>query len=49
MAMPTSELTERNSIRDELLEFVTSGAAEAMSAKEILSWGLENFSPRIAL
>jgi thioredoxin-dependent adenylylsulfate APS reductase len=49
MAMPTAGIQAKNAIRDELLEFVTSGSAEAMSAKEILSWGLENFSPRIAL
>ncbi len=35
--------------RDSLLRFVQSGAAEALSATEILTWGIKNFSQRIAL
>jgi phosphoadenosine phosphosulfate reductase len=49
MAMPSGENLARKPIRDELLRFVTSGAAEALSAQEILGWGIKNFAPQIAL
>src|SRR5262245_6895895 len=39
----------RNPLRDDILRFVTSGEAETLSAQEILTWGIKNFSPRIAL
>jgi phosphoadenosine phosphosulfate reductase len=34
---------------NEVFRFVTSGAAESLSAAEILSWGVKNFRPRISL
>lgn len=34
---------------DSILRFVRSGAAEALDAEEILTWGIRNFAPRIAL
>jgi phosphoadenosine phosphosulfate reductase len=38
-----------NRFRDEVLRFVASGDAESLSAQEILTWGIKNFAPRIAL
>ena len=35
--------------KNEILRFISSGQAEALSAQEILTWSLKNFSPRIAL
>jgi phosphoadenosine phosphosulfate reductase len=37
-----------NFARSELRRLVSSGAAESMSAPDILIWALKNFSPRIA-
>ena len=34
---------------DEVLRFITSGDAEALSPQEILTWAVKNFHPRIAL
>jgi phosphoadenosine phosphosulfate reductase len=39
----------RNTIEDRHLHFIASGQAESLSAQEILTWALKNFSPRIAL
>jgi phosphoadenosine phosphosulfate reductase len=36
-------------LNDELLSFISSSASERASAQEILSWGIKNFAPRIAL
>jgi len=49
MAMVASANPGEKVIRREVFEYVTSGAAEALSAQEILTWGIKNFSPRIAL
>ena len=38
-----------NTPRNNALEFIASGEAESWSAQKILSWGVENFSPRMAL
>jgi len=34
---------------DSILRFVRTGAAESLSAEEILTWGIRNFAPRLAL
>lgn len=39
----------RKTIPDRLLRFVQSGEAESLSPQEILTWGIKNFRPRIAL
>ena len=49
MAMPASASPGVSCVDGEVLELIASRAAEAWSAQEILSWGLKNFSPRIAL
>ena len=49
MAMPAQKHPERKPLRGDLQRFVSSGAAEALSAEELLSWGIKNFAPRIAL
>jgi phosphoadenosine phosphosulfate reductase len=43
------EKTPGNSHRSGVLRFIQSGAAEALSAEEILGWGLKNFTDQIAL
>ena len=35
--------------KNDILRFIKSGAAESMSAQEILMWGIENFGNKIAL
>ena len=47
--MPSELRPSEKSIGDEVLSFVASGQAEALSAQEILTWGIKNFAPRIAL
>ena len=49
MAMPASARAAANRIHDEVLELIASGSAETWSAQEILTWGIKNFSPKIAL
>jgi phosphoadenosine phosphosulfate reductase len=49
MAMPAIELRHGKFIRKELFDFIASGESEALSAQEILTWGIKNFSPHIAL
>src|SRR3990172_8023532 len=49
MAMPASVNPGAKAIHHETFEYITSGAAEALSAQEILTWGIKNFSPKIAL
>src|SRR5262245_65636720 len=49
MAMPAHKRPERKPLQDDLQRFVSSGAAEALSAQELLSWGIKNFAPHIAL
>jgi thioredoxin-dependent adenylylsulfate APS reductase len=49
MAMSAAALPSRNPMKDEILEFISAGGAEAMSAQEILTWGIGNFSPGLAL
>ncbi|MGE4605119.1 MAG: phosphoadenylyl-sulfate reductase [Myxococcota bacterium] len=39
----------KNSHKDSVLRFIRSNAAEPLSAVEILSWGIKNFSTKIAL
>jgi phosphoadenosine phosphosulfate reductase len=39
----------KKAFKDEILAFISSGDAESLSAQEILTWGIKNFSPRIAL
>jgi phosphoadenosine phosphosulfate reductase len=38
-----------NTLNNEMLEYIQSGAAESLSPHEILTWGLENFADKIAL
>src|SRR5262245_21918460 len=49
MAMPVRASSGAKSIRHDVFEYVASGAGEALGAKEILSWGIKNFAPNIAL
>jgi phosphoadenosine phosphosulfate reductase len=49
MAAPLIDTNPKNSINNESLRFVRSGAGEALSAQELLTWSLKNFAPRIAL
>ena len=49
MAAPAILPIRRKSISDEVLRFIESGAAETLGAEDILTWGVRNFSPRIAL
>ncbi len=37
------------SISDKVLRFVSSGDIESLGPQEILTWGIKNFAPRIAL
>jgi len=46
------ELVAENSgyrLNNDMLEYIQSGAAESLSAREILIWGLDNFADKIAL
>ena len=49
MAMPAGLRTNEKPLNDEVLSFISSRESEALSAQEILSWGIKNFAPRIAL
>jgi phosphoadenosine phosphosulfate reductase len=49
MAMSAPSPVREKPLDQAVLRFVRSGAAESLSASEILTWGLENFHPRIAL
>ncbi len=39
----------KNRLNINILEYIQSGAAESLSAQEILIWGLENFADKITL
>jgi len=47
--MSEMEVSSENPLNEEVLRFVTSEQVEKLDPQEILSWGLENFHPRIAL
>jgi len=47
-AEPFSSRTKKT-FKDEVLAFIASGDAESLSAQEILTWGIKNFAPKIAL
>ncbi len=47
--MSASAIPGAKGIHHEIFEYIASGAAEALSAQEILTWGIKNFSPKIAL
>ena len=49
MAAPAISQKQGKPIRDDVLRFIRSGAAESMGAEEILSWALKNFGSRISL
>jgi thioredoxin-dependent adenylylsulfate APS reductase len=49
MAAAAVALPPRKPPNDELLEFIGSGRAEAMDAEELLTWGIGNFAPSLAL
>ena len=49
MAAAAEVQTLRKPISDEVLRFIRSGAAEALSPQEILIWGIKNFGDRLAL
>lgn len=49
MAMPSGADHSKKRFGDEVLSFVSSGEAEGLSAQEILTWGIKNFAPRLAL
>ena len=46
---PRSLRKPSDRLNDEVLRFVESGAAEPLSAQEILTWSIKNFQSRIAL
>jgi thioredoxin-dependent adenylylsulfate APS reductase len=46
---PTRPQKPLRALNGEVLRFVRSGEAEALSADEILSWGIKNFAPRLSL
>jgi phosphoadenosine phosphosulfate reductase len=47
--MSVSAVLERKSIPDSVLEEIASGRLEALGPEEILSWGIRNFHPNLAL
>jgi thioredoxin-dependent adenylylsulfate APS reductase len=47
-AAPVSQVS-RKTLDNEVLRFVSSGAAESLSPQEILTWALKNFGSRVAL
>jgi thioredoxin-dependent adenylylsulfate APS reductase len=49
MAMSAPSPVAEKPLDQAVLRFIRSGAAESLSATEILTWGLENFHPRISL
>ncbi len=49
MTAPAVQRVLKKTIDDNALQFVRSGAAEELSAQEILGWGLKNFGDKIAL
>src|SRR5262245_27736667 len=49
MAAAAVDGNPKKTFKDEVLHFVASGEAEALSAQEILTWGIKNFPRRIAL
>lgn len=49
MTAPAVQKVLKKTIDDNALQFVRSGAAEELSAQEILGWGLKNFADKIAL
>ncbi|MBW2363268.1 MAG: phosphoadenylyl-sulfate reductase [Deltaproteobacteria bacterium] len=49
MAAPLLSSQPKRSIENNVLSFVRSGAAESLSAQEILTWSVKNLAPRIAL
>jgi phosphoadenosine phosphosulfate reductase len=40
---------QQNPLKHNILEFIESGAAESLSAHEILTWGIKNFEDKIVL
>jgi phosphoadenosine phosphosulfate reductase len=42
-------MESRTPLPERILRFIDSGDAESLSAQEILTWGIKNFAPRIAL
>lgn len=49
MTAPAVQRVLKKTIDDNALQFIRSGAAEELSAQEILGWGLKNFGDKIAL
>ena len=49
MAMSAELDGARKASQDQKLRFVRSGESESLSAEEILTWGIKNYTPRIAL
>jgi phosphoadenosine phosphosulfate reductase len=49
VAVASLEIDSGKAFKNEVLRFISSAEAESLSAQEILTWGLKNFSPRIAL
>ena len=49
MAMQVMEQEQKNPISNDVLDLVHSGEAEGWSAQEILTWGIKNFAPDLAL
>ncbi len=49
MTAPAVQRVLKKTIDDNALQFVRNGAAEELSAQEILGWGLKNFGDKIAL
>jgi phosphoadenosine phosphosulfate reductase len=49
MSVHALAVERENQNNDSVLRFIRSNAAEQLGASEILTWGIENFSPRISL
>ena len=49
MTAPAVQRVLKKTINDSVLQFVSSAAAEELSASEILGWGLKNFGDKISL
>ncbi len=49
MAAPAPLASDRKAYSDLILGQIRSGQLESLNAQEILSWGIKNFHPRIAL
>ncbi len=49
MAAPLSQSATQKVSSNELLRFIRSNAAETLTPQELLTWGIKNFAPNLAL